>query len=304
MGGGHNALAWGVGATEYAGLIFAGFTAVKVPESIRFELHGELGPGVAAKDLILYILSTFAVSEDTLDRVMEFGGPALASISVDERATLTNMATECSARSGICEGDEKTIEWIMAQRPDADADALRARIVQADEGADVGKRGLARCGSVFQPRHRKGGIALAFHFDLLYCQGRKAEFQAHMFPGRSEYLELGSLYLLSIWQRGEGRGVSLRWQVEHDQQQSPDEKALSPICPGHVAGKVTTPKSHRARRWLLKAGGLRSAAKPDLQADIAAQAKGRAAQKDEGRGFGHDRRRFPAGHRCGRPRWK
>ncbi|HIG10036.1 MAG: aconitase family protein [bacterium] len=136
MGGGHNALAWGVGATEYAGLIFAGFTAVKVPESIRFELHGELGPGVAAKDLILYILSTFAVSEDTLDRVMEFGGPALASISVDERATLTNMATECSARSGICEGDEKTIEWIMAQRPDADADALRARIVQADEGAE------------------------------------------------------------------------------------------------------------------------------------------------------------------------
>jgi 3-isopropylmalate/(R)-2-methylmalate dehydratase large subunit len=67
---------------------------------------------------------------------MEFGGPALASISMDERATLTNMATECSAKSGICEGDEKTIEWIMAQRPDADADALRARIVQADEGAE------------------------------------------------------------------------------------------------------------------------------------------------------------------------
>ncbi len=136
MGGGHNALTWGVGATEYAGLIHAGFTLVKVPESIRFELHGALRDGVTAKDLILHILSTFAVAEDTLDRVMEFGGPGLASLSMDERATLTNMATECSAKSGICEGDAATAEWIAARRPGTDAQALEAKFVSADPGAD------------------------------------------------------------------------------------------------------------------------------------------------------------------------
>jgi 3-isopropylmalate/(R)-2-methylmalate dehydratase large subunit len=136
MGGGSNALAWGVGATEYAGLIHSGFTLIKVPESIRFELHGELQIGVTAKDLMLHILQTYAVREETLDRVMEFGGPGLASLSVDERATLTNMATECSAKSGICEGDDQTAEWIAARREGVNAAALKAKFVFPDEGAE------------------------------------------------------------------------------------------------------------------------------------------------------------------------
>jgi 3-isopropylmalate/(R)-2-methylmalate dehydratase large subunit len=136
MGGGHNALTWGVGATEYAGLIHAGFTVVKVPESIRFELQGALREGVTAKDLILFILSTFAVQERTLDRVMEFGGPGLASLSMDERATLTNMATECSAKSGICEGDRETAAWIAARRAGTSVELLEAEFVAPDPGAD------------------------------------------------------------------------------------------------------------------------------------------------------------------------
>lgn len=135
MGGGSNALTWGVGATEYAGLIHAGFTNVRVPESIRFELHGALHEGVTAKDLILHILATFAVREETLDRVMEFGGPGLANISVDERATLTNMATECSAKSGICEGDDQLAEWIAARREGVTPAQVAARFVSADPGA-------------------------------------------------------------------------------------------------------------------------------------------------------------------------
>ncbi len=135
MGGGNNALAWGVGATEYAGLVQAGFTFVNVPESIRFELTGRLRPGVTAKDVILQILATHAVNEDTLDRVMEFGGPGLATLELDERATLTNMATECSAKTGICEGDAALAEWIAARRPGTDARALAARFVTPDPGA-------------------------------------------------------------------------------------------------------------------------------------------------------------------------
>ncbi|NOT29232.1 MAG: aconitate hydratase [Planctomycetes bacterium] len=138
MGGGNNALAWGVGATEYAGLVQAGFTFVNVPESIRFELTGKLRPGVTAKDVILQILATYAVNEDTLDRVMEFGGPGLATLELDERATLTNMATECSAKTGICEGDLALAEWIAARRPGVDARALAARFVAPDPGAHYG----------------------------------------------------------------------------------------------------------------------------------------------------------------------
>jgi len=136
MGGVNNALAWGVGTTEYANLVHAGFTMVEVSESIRFELTGELRPNVTAKDVMLHILLQYAKPQQTLDRIMEFTGPGLRSLSLDERATLANMATECAARTAIVEADEKTFEWIAAMRPDADVDALRARAVAPDPGAE------------------------------------------------------------------------------------------------------------------------------------------------------------------------
>jgi 3-isopropylmalate/(R)-2-methylmalate dehydratase large subunit len=147
MGGASNALAWGCGATEYAALVHAGFTFVRVPESIRFELTGRLAPDCTAKDLMLHLLATFAREQRTLDRVMEFGGPGLAALSMDERATLTNMATECSAFTGITECDDAAIEWIAAHRPGSraagagpgvDRAALRARAVKPDPGAVYG----------------------------------------------------------------------------------------------------------------------------------------------------------------------
>ncbi len=136
MGGGNNALAYGVGATEYAGLVFSGFTLVKVPESIRFELTGRLGASVTAKDVILHILQHYATREDTLDRIMEFGGPGLATLEMDERATLTNMATECSAKTGICEGDEHAAEWLAARRDGQTVESITARFVAPDAGAE------------------------------------------------------------------------------------------------------------------------------------------------------------------------
>jgi 3-isopropylmalate/(R)-2-methylmalate dehydratase large subunit len=135
MGGANNALAYGCGATEYAALVHAGFTFVRVPESIRFELTGRLAPNCTAKDLILHLLATFAREQKTLDRVMEFGGPGLATLSMDERATLTNMATECSAFSGVAECDDATIAWLAARRPGVDVATLRASAVAPDPGA-------------------------------------------------------------------------------------------------------------------------------------------------------------------------
>jgi 3-isopropylmalate/(R)-2-methylmalate dehydratase large subunit len=136
MGGVNNALAWGVGSTEYANLAHSGFTMVEVSESIRFELVGRLKETVTAKDVMLYILLHYAKPQATLDRIMEFTGPGLRTLSMDERATLANMATECSARTAIVEADEKTFEWIVAMRPGADVERLRARAVSPDPDAE------------------------------------------------------------------------------------------------------------------------------------------------------------------------
>jgi 3-isopropylmalate/(R)-2-methylmalate dehydratase large subunit len=135
MGGSLGALAYGVGSTEYAALIHAGFTFVEVPESIRFELLGELPAGCTAKDVMLHILANHAKRQLTLDRVMEFGGPGLGSLSPDERATLANMATECSAKAGVVEVDDAVLEWIAARRPGVSVEALRRKVVSPDAGA-------------------------------------------------------------------------------------------------------------------------------------------------------------------------
>ena len=136
MGGANGALAYGVGATEYSALVKSGFTFVEVPEAIRFELTGRLDKGVTAKDVMLHILATHARRQETLDRVMEFGGPGLATLSADERATLANMATECSAKAGVVEADEETLRWIASRRPGVSMDSLRARVVAPDPGAE------------------------------------------------------------------------------------------------------------------------------------------------------------------------
>jgi 3-isopropylmalate/(R)-2-methylmalate dehydratase large subunit len=138
MGGVNNALTWGVGATEYADLIHSGFTQVEVPESIRFELTGKLQTGVTAKDVMLFILLNYAKRELTLDRVMEFTGPGVSTLSMDERATLTNMATECTAKTAIVIADDETFRWLAEWRPDADAatrERWRSRAVAPDADA-------------------------------------------------------------------------------------------------------------------------------------------------------------------------
>ena len=136
MGGASNALTYGVGSTEYANLIYNQFAFVNVPESIRFELVGTLDPGCTAKDVILHILWKYAAQSDTLDRSMEFGGTGLASLSMDERATLCNMATECSAKTGICEPDDLTVEWLLERRAGATEQEIRSAFVLPDEGAN------------------------------------------------------------------------------------------------------------------------------------------------------------------------
>jgi 3-isopropylmalate/(R)-2-methylmalate dehydratase large subunit len=84
---------------------------------------------------MLHVLLEYARPQQTLDRVMEFTGPGIASLSMDERATLTNMATECSARTAIVIADEETFRWLAEWRPGADVARMRRRAVAPDPGA-------------------------------------------------------------------------------------------------------------------------------------------------------------------------
>jgi len=136
MGGALNAFAFGVGATEYAALLASGLSVVQVPGSIRFDLVGELHPSCSAKDIMLFILNNYTKNKKTLKLVIEFGGAGLKNLSIDERATLCNMATECGAKTGICEPDDKLLNWLLEKRPELEQDHIKKLFVWPDAGCD------------------------------------------------------------------------------------------------------------------------------------------------------------------------
>ena len=108
---------------------------VKVPESVRVNLTGTMSAGVCAKDLMLHLLSDqFFKTGAGIGKVLEFAGSAVRAMSLDERATLTNMAVEAGGFTGIIEADEVVVDYIATMRG-TDRKKLRAQIVKADSGA-------------------------------------------------------------------------------------------------------------------------------------------------------------------------
>lgn len=135
MAGVLGAFAFGVGSTDMANAWFTKDVRVRVPESVRFELEGALQPGVSAKDVMLHILAQpFFRTSKGIGKVLEFAGPGVASLPLDERATLTNMAVEAGGFTGIIEADEVIIDYLHAQRG-IPKDTLRAKILRADPDA-------------------------------------------------------------------------------------------------------------------------------------------------------------------------
>jgi 3-isopropylmalate/(R)-2-methylmalate dehydratase large subunit len=136
MAGALGCFAFGVGSTDMANAWLTRDVRVAVPQSARFNLHGALPAGVTAKDVMLYLLSQpFWKSGDGIGKVLEFAGEGVRAMGLDERATLTNMAVEAGGFTGIIEADEVVVDYLVKQRG-LDADAVRARIVKADPGAE------------------------------------------------------------------------------------------------------------------------------------------------------------------------
>jgi 3-isopropylmalate/(R)-2-methylmalate dehydratase large subunit len=139
MAGAIGCFAFGVGSTDMANSWFTKDVRVKVPESVRVNVHGTMPAGVCGKDLMLHLLSDeFFKTGAGIGKVLEFAGPAITAMSLDERATLTNMAVEAGGFTGIIEADEVVVEYIANQRG-TDRAKLRAQIVKADPGASYCK---------------------------------------------------------------------------------------------------------------------------------------------------------------------
>ncbi len=109
----------GVGNTDAAFTMGTGKTWLKVPPTMKFTFHGEIPPYLTAKDLILAVIGDIGFDGATYN-AMYFTGDGVASLSLEDRMTLTNMAIEAGGKNGICDVDEKTLAYVRARsnRPD------------------------------------------------------------------------------------------------------------------------------------------------------------------------------------------
>ena len=131
-------IAFGIGTTDVFNSWITKDVRVKVPESVKIVIRGKKHPNVAAKDFILKILSLdYVRSGKALAKVMEYAGEAVEALSVDERATMTNMAAEIGGFTGIVAPDEKVVEFLMERRGMKRADAEKMiEGLQSDANAE------------------------------------------------------------------------------------------------------------------------------------------------------------------------
>ena len=110
-------VAFGIGTTDVFNSWITKDVRVKVPESVKIIIRGQKHPNVTAKDFILKILSLdYVRSGQALAKVMEYAGEAIEELSVDERATMTNMAAEIGGFTGIVAPDRKAVDFLVERR--------------------------------------------------------------------------------------------------------------------------------------------------------------------------------------------
>ncbi len=131
------AFSTGVGSTDMACGMASGQAWFKVPAAIKINLSGSFNPYVSGKDLILHIIGMIGV-DGALYQSMEYSGPGVASLTIDDRFTVANMAIEAGAKNGIFPVDEVTLAYLAEHCPrkpiifEADEDAHYERVIDID----------------------------------------------------------------------------------------------------------------------------------------------------------------------------
>ena len=124
-GGGIGMLAIGAGGLDVAVAMGGGEYYLNMPEIIRVKLTGALKPWVSAKDIILELLRRLTV-KGGVGRIFEYSGEGVKSLTVTQRATITNMGAELGATTSVFPSDERTLEYLKAQGREKDFLELKA----------------------------------------------------------------------------------------------------------------------------------------------------------------------------------
>lgn len=132
-GGGVGMIAIGAGGLDVAVAMAGGLFYLSCPKVIKVNLKGKLKPWVAAKDVVLKMLELFS-TKGNVGCVFEYGGEGVKTLSVPERATITNMGAECGVTTSVFPSDEITREFLIAQ--DREKDWVE---IKADPDADYWK---------------------------------------------------------------------------------------------------------------------------------------------------------------------
>jgi len=209
------AFSTGIGSTDLAAAIAAGKLWFKVPASIKFVLNGSLPTGVYSKDLILTILGRIG-TDGAFYKAMEFTGPALAEMSMEARMTITNMAIESGAKSGIIAFDRGTEQYLAQRHVDKNA----YTIFESDPDADYLATEVFDC-SVIEPTVALPSLP-SNAVPISRCAGEKMD-QAYIGSctnGRIEDLRIAAKIL-------KGKTVAIRtivvpatpviWKQAHDE---------------------------------------------------------------------------------------
>jgi 3-isopropylmalate/(R)-2-methylmalate dehydratase large subunit len=131
------AFSTGVGSTDVVAGIVTGEAWLKVPETIRIDLHGRLKRWVSGKDVILSIIAQIGVAGATY-QALEFHGPGLTHLSMDDRFTIANMAIEAGAKNGIFPVDDITFDYLKKHTEgefpiyEADSDAVYSDVLEIE----------------------------------------------------------------------------------------------------------------------------------------------------------------------------
>jgi 3-isopropylmalate/(R)-2-methylmalate dehydratase large subunit len=126
-------VAFGVGTTDMANAFVTGAVRMTMPQSLRIVLNGPLAPGLTAKDIVLQLLARPEIRAGSgVGKVFEFCGTAVEALSIDERATLTNMTAELGGLTGIVAPDAQTLRFLKERRG---VDFTIEPWMRSDEGA-------------------------------------------------------------------------------------------------------------------------------------------------------------------------
>jgi 3-isopropylmalate/(R)-2-methylmalate dehydratase large subunit len=203
-GGAFGAFMIGIGATEMAGVLATGEIWVRVPATIRIEWTGRLGPGLAAKDIMLFLCGRLGMDAANY-KAVEFDGEAVRALAMSERMVLANIAAELGAKVGLVPPDSVTIDYVTAAGARVGADWRRWR---SDPGA------------AFEAVHRFDAGTLAPQVAAPHSPANAAAASAHAgvavdqaYIGACTGAKLSDLHMAAAILRGRKAAKSVRLLV-------------------------------------------------------------------------------------------